>query len=181
MPCLTGKILPELSLNLTAFCFSLSTALTSSVASVCNSGDGGTGSCLDSYAFPPALDSLHRSALSHEEPLGVDGGTADCLNLLDAGFYHAELGPLAVCGQGSGVGEDDLERPAAKRLKMGLAAEPYLSEVGVGVGVEFEARSHHITSTKMAVSVTDFGEGGGGGYMGAHTNHLHQHASRQSE
>ncbi|KAL2087687.1 hypothetical protein ACEWY4_016515 [Coilia grayii] len=165
-------------------------ALTSSVASVCNPGDGGAGGCLDSYGYPAALDGLHRGsgALAHDEPLGVDGSAADCLNLLDAGFYHAELGPLAVCGgPGAGVvgvvGEvDDLERPAAKRLKMGLAAEPYLSEVGVGVGVEFEARPpHHITSTKMAVSVTDFGEGAGGGYMGAHANHLHQHAALQSE
>ncbi|XP_048090180.1 mesoderm induction early response protein 3a isoform X2 [Alosa alosa] len=160
-------------------------ALTSSVASVCNSGDGGTGGCLDSYAFPTSLDGLHRGPLSHEEPLGVDGSAADCLNLLDAGFYHAELGSLAVCGPGTGVGvvgEDELERPAAKRLKMGLAAaEPFLSEVGVGVGVEFEARPLHITSTKMAVSVSDFGEGGGGGYMGAHTNHLHQHTALQSE
>lgn len=123
----------------------------------------------------------------------MDSSAADCLNLLDAGFYHhAELGPLAVCGPGTAVGvgvgvgvgvvgEDELERPAAKRLKMGLAAEPFLSEVGVGVGVEFEARPHHITSTKMAVSVTDFGDGGGGGYMGVHASHLHQHTALQSE
>lgn len=183
-------------------------ALTSSVASVCNPVDGvgvpGAGGCLDSYGYPTALDGLHhhhRGALGHhgDDSLGgvpgvVDSSTAaDCLSLLDAGFYHTELGSLAVCAAGPGPGGvvgvgvgvgggvvggevvDDLERPPAKRMKMGLATESYLSDVGVGV--EFEARPthHHITSTTMAVSVTDFSEGAGGGYMGTHASHLHQH------
>ncbi|XP_063067721.1 mesoderm induction early response protein 3a [Engraulis encrasicolus] len=167
-------------------------ALTSSVASVCNPVDGvgvpGAGGCLDSYGYPTALDGLHhhhRGALGHhgDDSLGgvpgvVDSSTAaDCLSLLDAGFYHTELGSLAVCGVVGGEVVDDLERPPAKRMKMGLATESYLSDVGVGVGVEFEARPthHHITSTTMAVSVTDFSEGAGGGYMGTHASHLHQH------
>ncbi|KAG9263022.1 mesoderm induction early response protein 3 [Astyanax mexicanus] len=149
-------------------------ALTSSVASVCNSGDV---SCLDSYNFS-SLDGLHRGPLGHDEPLGFSGnGEGDCLNLLDSGFYHSDLGQLNVCSE-------DCERPPVKRLKMGLS-EPFLNEVAVGsrsMGVDFEGRTHHITSAKMAVSVTDFGglsAGEAGSYMGSHT--LHQHTALQSE
>ncbi|KAG7322554.1 hypothetical protein KOW79_013900 [Hemibagrus wyckioides] len=132
-------------------------ALTSSVASVCNPSDVG---CLDSYSFSP-LDGLHRASLSHSEPLSFSGnGDGDCLNLLDAGFYHSELGQLNVCGE-------DCERPPAKRLKMGLP-EPFLNERSMAVD---------FTSTKMAVSVTDFSDSGS--YMASHT--LHQHTALQSE
>ncbi|XP_026876072.2 mesoderm induction early response protein 3a [Electrophorus electricus] len=147
-------------------------ALTSSVASVCNPGDT---SCLDSYSFSP-LDGLHRGPLGHDEPLGFSSnGDGECLNLLDAGFYHSDLGQLGVCGEGC-------ERPAAKRLKMGLS-EPFLNEVGGRtVGMDFEGHAHHITSAKMAVSVTDFGSlsaSEAGGYMGGHGRH--QHTALQSE
>lgn len=133
------------------------TALTSSVASVCNPSDVG---CLDSYSFSP-LDGLHRASLSHSEPLSFSGnGDGDCLNLLDAGFYHSELGQLNVCGE-------DCERPPTKRLKMGLP-EPFLNERSMAVD---------FTSTKMAVSVTDFSDSGS--YMASHA--LHQHTALQSE
>ncbi|KAG7476583.1 hypothetical protein MATL_G00084460 [Megalops atlanticus] len=146
-------------------------ALTNSVATVCNPADV---TCLDSYTFPP-LDSLHRGALSHEEPLGFSSnGDADCLNLLDTGFYHSDLNPINMCGE-------DCERPS-KRLKMGLS-EPFINDVSVStLGVDFENRTHHITSAKMAVSVTDFGSLSAGepnGFMSQHT--LHQHTALQSE
>lgn len=148
---------------------SLSAALTSTVASVCNPSDV---SCLDSYNFSP-LDGLHRGPLSHEEPLNYSSnGDGDCINLLETGFYHSDLGQINVCGE-------DCDRPAAKRLKLGLS-EPFMNDVSVGgrsVAVDFEGRTHHITSAKMAVSVSDFGEAGS--YMGAHT--LHQHTTLQSE
>ncbi|KAG7276133.1 hypothetical protein CRUP_011809 [Coryphaenoides rupestris] len=149
------------------------TALSNTVATVCSPAE--VGGCLDSYSFPP-LEGLHRAgALSHDEPLGFSanggvggGGDPDCLNMLDAGFYHSDpLGPLGgVC---VGVAKD-CERPS-KRLKMALP-DSYIGDVSVGnLGVvDFEARrttSHHhrITGTKMAVSVTDFGSlaAGGGG------------------
>ncbi|XP_035246520.1 mesoderm induction early response protein 3a [Anguilla anguilla] len=152
-------------------------ALTNSVATVCNPSDV---SCLDSYSFPP-LESLHRGALSHEEPLGFPGnGDGDCLNLLDAGFYHSDLSGLGVCGGG-----EDLERPS-KRLKMGLA-EPFAADVSVGaLGAGFDGRAHHITSAKMAVSVTDFGSLAAGepnGFMGPHAlrQHTHAHTALPSE
>ncbi|KAJ8287204.1 hypothetical protein GJAV_G00048870 [Gymnothorax javanicus] len=144
-------------------------ALTSSVATVCNPAEV---SCLDSYNFPP-LESLHRGALSHEEPLGFPTN-GDCLNLLDGSFYHSDLGGLGLCGE-------DLERPS-KRLKMGLG-EPYSADVSLGA--TFEGRPHHITSAKMAVSVTDFGSLATGvepnGFMGSHLLHQHTHTALQSE
>uniref|UniRef100_A0AAY4ARL6 Mesoderm induction early response 1, family member 3 b n=1 Tax=Denticeps clupeoides TaxID=299321 RepID=A0AAY4ARL6_9TELE len=149
-------------------------ALTSSVASVCNPGDA---SCLDSYSFP-SLDGLHRPSMGHEESLGFSGsGDSECLNLLDTGFYHSDLGQINMCNE-------DCERPPSKRLKMGVA-EPFMSEVPVSsrpMGVDFEGRGHHITSAKMAVSVTDFSSlsaSEGGSYMGTHS--LHQHTALQSE
>ncbi|XP_056592873.1 mesoderm induction early response protein 3a [Triplophysa dalaica] len=147
-------------------------ALTSTVASVCNPADV---SCHDSYNFPP-LDGLHRGSLSHDEPLNYSSnGDGDCLNLLETGFYHSDLGQLNVCG-------DDCERPPAKRLKMGLS-EPFINDVSVGSrNMDFESRRHHITSAKMAVSVTDFGglsPSETGSYMATHT--LHQHTALQTE
>uniref|UniRef100_A0A4W5Q343 Mesoderm induction early response 1, family member 3 a n=1 Tax=Hucho hucho TaxID=62062 RepID=A0A4W5Q343_9TELE len=123
-------------------------ALTSSVASVCNPSDVG---CLDSYSFPP-LEGLHRGSLSHDESLGFipnGAGDPDCINLLDAGFYHSDLGQLATC-------TDDYDRPPSKRLKMSLP-EPFNEATVENLGLDYEARPHPITSTKMAVSVTDFG------------------------
>ncbi|KAK1174355.1 mesoderm induction early response protein 3-like [Acipenser oxyrinchus oxyrinchus] len=152
------------------------TALTNTVATVCNSADV---NCLESYTFSP-LDSLHRGPLNHvpvvnEEPLNfTTNGDNDCLNLLDAGFYHSDLNQINMCSE-------DCERPA-KRLKMGLS-EPFINDVSVNnLGVDFENHTHHITSAKMAVSVADFGSlssNESNGFMNSHT--LHQHAALQSE
>uniref|UniRef100_A0A8C1W6N7 Mesoderm induction early response 1, family member 3 a n=1 Tax=Cyprinus carpio TaxID=7962 RepID=A0A8C1W6N7_CYPCA len=164
----SGRIEPptEQQLNLlNSITASDLSALTSTVASVCNPADV---SCLDSYSFS-SLDGLHRGPLSHEEPLNYSGnGDGDCLNLMETGFYHSDLGQIGVCGE-------DCERPPAKRLKMGLS-EPFLND-NRNMSVDFEGRTHHITSAKMAVSVSDFSEAGS--YMGAHT--LHQHTALQSE
>uniref|UniRef100_A0A8C1DKW1 Mesoderm induction early response 1, family member 3 a n=1 Tax=Cyprinus carpio carpio TaxID=630221 RepID=A0A8C1DKW1_CYPCA len=164
----SGRIEPptEQQLNLlNSITASDLSALTSTVASVCNPADV---SCLDSYSFS-SLDGLHRGPLSHEEPLNYSSdGDGDCLNLLETGFYHSDLGQIGVCGE-------DCERPPAKRLKMGLS-EPFIND-SRSLAVDFEGRTHHITSAKMAVSVSDFGEAGS--YMGAHT--LHQHTALQSE
>lgn len=167
--------------------------MSNSVATVCSPADVG---CLDSYSFPP-LDSLHRGALGHDEPLGYPGGGSggsvvggggepDCLNMLDAGFYHSDLGQLGgVCVN------KDCERPS-KRLKMALP-DPFINDVSVGgLGVDFDARRtathhhHRITGAKMAVSVTDFGSLGGAGepngFLGGHARHHTQHtAALQSE
>ncbi|XP_016362476.1 mesoderm induction early response protein 3a isoform X1 [Sinocyclocheilus anshuiensis] len=162
----SGRIEPptEQQLNLlNSITASDLSALTSTVASVCNPADV---SCLDSYNFS-SLDGLHRGPLSHEEPLNYSSD-GDCLNLLETGFYHSDLGQISVCGE-------DCERPPAKRLKMGLS-EPFLND-NRNMGVDFEGRTHHITSAKMAVSVSDFSEAGS--YIGAHT--LHQHTALQSE
>ncbi|TKS78510.1 Mesoderm induction early response protein 3 [Collichthys lucidus] len=159
------------------------TALSNSVATVCSPAEV---SCLDSYSFPP-LESLHRGSLNHDESLGFpsNGADPDCLNMLDAGFYHSELGQLGgVCVN------KDCERPS-KRLKMALP-DSFISDVSVGnLGVDFEARRtaahhHRITGAKMAVSVTDFGSLAGSGepngFLGAHARHHTQHtAALQSE
>ncbi|XP_026199587.1 mesoderm induction early response protein 3b isoform X2 [Anabas testudineus] len=159
------------------------TALSNSVATVCSPAEV---SCLDSYSFPP-LESLHRGSLNHDESLGFpsNGSDPDCLNMLDAGFYHSDLGQLGgVCVN------KDCERPS-KRLKMALP-DSFISDVSVGnLGVDFEARRttthhHRITGTKMAVSVTDFGSLAGSGepngFLGAHARHHTQHtAALQSE
>ncbi|KAM3611685.1 uncharacterized protein V6R79_022537 [Siganus canaliculatus] len=159
------------------------TALSNSVATVCSPAEV---SCLDSYSFPP-LDTLHRGSLNHDESLGFpsNGADPDCLNMLDAGFYHSELGQLGgVCVN------KDCERPS-KRLKMALP-DSFINDVSVGnLGVDFEARRtaahhHRITGAKMAVSVTDFGSlaasGEPNGFLGAHARHHTQHtAALQSE
>ncbi|XP_042277389.1 mesoderm induction early response protein 3 isoform X2 [Thunnus maccoyii] len=159
------------------------TALSNSVATVCSPAEV---SCLDSYSFPP-LESLHRGSLNHEESLGFpsNGADPDCLNMLDAGFYHSDLGQLGgVCVN------KDCERPS-KRLKMALP-DSFINDVSVGnLGVDFEARRktthhHRITGAKMAVSVTDFGSLAGSGepngFLGGHARHHTQHtAALQSE
>ncbi|KAL3062805.1 mesoderm induction early response protein 3 isoform X1 [Trematomus bernacchii] len=147
------------------------TALSNTVATVCNPAEVG---CMDSYSFPP-LESLHRGSLNHGESLGFpsNGADPDCLNMLDAGFYHS-----------------DCERPS-KRLKMALP-DSFINDVSVGnLGVDFETRRttthhHRITGAKMAVSVTDFGSLAGSGepngFLGAHARHHTQHsAALQSE
>ncbi|XP_051973393.1 mesoderm induction early response protein 3a [Xyrauchen texanus] len=173
----SGRIEPptEQQLNiLNSITASDLSTLTSTVASVCNPADV---SCLDSYSFSP-LDGLHRGTLSHEEPLNYsNNGDGGCLNLLETGFYHSDLGQINVCSE-------DCERPTAKRLKMGLS-EQFINDVSVGnrnMGLDFESRTHHITSAKMAVSVTDFAglpAGDADSFMTAHA--LHQHVALQSE
>uniref|UniRef100_A0A8C6P5L7 MIER family member 3 n=1 Tax=Nothobranchius furzeri TaxID=105023 RepID=A0A8C6P5L7_NOTFU len=135
------------------------TALSNTVATVCTPAEV---SCLDSYSFPP-LESLHRGSLNHDESLGFtsNGTNSDCLNMLDAGFYHSDLGQFG----GECVGKD-CERPS-KRLKMTLH-DSFINDVSVAnLGVDFETRRtathHRITGTKMAVSVTDFGSLAGSG------------------
>uniref|UniRef100_A0A3B4AP11 Uncharacterized protein n=2 Tax=Periophthalmus magnuspinnatus TaxID=409849 RepID=A0A3B4AP11_9GOBI len=147
------------------------TALSNTVATVCSPAEV---SCLDSYSFSP-LETLHRGPLNHEEPLGFpsNGGDPDCLNMLDAGFYHSDLG---------------CERPS-KRLKMALP-DSFMSDVSVG-GLDFESRRssthhHRITGAKMAVSVTDFGSLSNSaepnGFLSAHARHHTPHtAALQSE
>ncbi|XP_037339152.1 mesoderm induction early response protein 3 isoform X1 [Pungitius pungitius] len=151
------------------------TALSNTVATVCNPAEVG---CMDSYSF---------GSLNHDEPLGYpsNGADPDCLNMLDGGFYHSELGQLGgVCVS------KDCERPS-KRLKMALP-DSFISDVSVAnLGVDFEARRttthhHRITGAKMAVSVTDFGSLAGSGepngFLGAHARHHTQHtAALQSE
>ena len=152
------------------------------MATVCSPAEVG---CLDSYSFPP-MDSLHRGPLSHDEPLSFpsNGGDPDCLNMLDAGFYHSDLGQLGgVCGG------KDCERPS-KRLKMALP-DSFINDVSVAnLGVDFEGRRttghRRITGAKMAVSVTDFGSLAGSGepngFMGVHSRHHTQHSTAmQSE
>uniref|UniRef100_A0A667XN62 Mesoderm induction early response 1, family member 3 b n=1 Tax=Myripristis murdjan TaxID=586833 RepID=A0A667XN62_9TELE len=134
------------------------TALSNTVATVCSPAEV---SCLDSYSFPP-LESLHRGSLNHEESLGFpsNGADPDCLNMLDAGFYHSDLGQLGgVCVS------KDCERPS-KRLKMALP-DSFINDVSV-------------------VSVTDFGSLAGSGepngFLGAHARHHTQHTTAlQSE
>ncbi|XP_077378279.1 mesoderm induction early response protein 3 isoform X1 [Festucalex cinctus] len=150
------------------------TALSNRVATVCSSAEA---TCLDSYSFPP-LDGLHRASFTHDEPLGFPSGgadAADCLNMLDAGFYHSDLGQLSgVCVA------KDCERPS-KRLKMALPDSFMHGDVSVGnLAVDFEARRtaphhHRITGAKMAMSVTDFGEPNG--FLGGHARHHAQHAA----
>lgn len=164
-------------------CFLFLAALSNTVATVCSPAEVG---CLDSYSFPP-LDGLHRGSLNHEESLGFpsNGAESDCLNMLDTGFYHSELGQLGgVCVN------KDCERPS-KRLKMALP-DSFINDVSVGnLGVDFEARRttahhHRITGAKMAVSVTDFGSltgaGEPNGFLGSHARHHTQHTTAlQSE
>ncbi|CAK7321649.1 mesoderm induction early response protein 3 isoform X4 [Vulpes vulpes] len=170
--------LPDQQLNiLNSFTASDLTALTNSVATVCNPTDV---NCLDD-SFPP-LGNTPRGQVNHvpvvtEELLTLpSNGESDCFNLFETGFYHSELNPMNMCSEES-------ERPA-KRLKMGIAVpESFMNEVSVNnLGVDFENHTHHITSAKMAVSVADFGSLSASetnGFIGAHA--LHQHAALHSE
>lgn len=176
-----GEVCIRLNVLLRLFLFFA--ALSNTVATVCSPAEVG---CLDSYSFPP-LDGLHRGSLNHDEPLGFpsNGAESDCLNMLDTGFYHSELGQLGgVCVN------KDCERPS-KRLKMALP-DSFINDVSVGnLGVDFEARRttahhHRITGAKMAVSVTDFGSltgaGEPNGFLGSHARHHTQHTTAlQSE
>ncbi|XP_005319670.3 mesoderm induction early response protein 3 isoform X2 [Ictidomys tridecemlineatus] len=170
--------IPDQQLNiLNSFTASDLTALTNSVATVCNPTDV---NCLDD-SFPP-LGNTPRGQVNHvpvvtEELLTLpSNGESDCFNLFETGFYHSELNPMNMCSEES-------ERPA-KRLKMGIAVpESFMNEVSVNnLGVDFENHTHHITSAKMAVSVADFGSLSANetnGFISAHT--LHQHAALHSE
>ncbi|XP_043919734.1 mesoderm induction early response protein 3 isoform X2 [Protopterus annectens] len=154
------------------------TALTHSVATVCNSSNV---NCMDAYSYTP-LDSLPRAPVNHvpvatEESINLTAnGESECFNLLDTGFYHSDLTSVAVC-------TEDSDRPT-KKLKMGLAVpEAFINDVSVNaLGVDFENHTHHITSAKMAVSVADFSSlsaNDGKGFMNSHT--LHQHTALHSE
>lgn len=170
-------------LTRTLFLCLVFSALSNTVATVCSPAEV---NCLDSYSFPP-LDGLHRASLNHEESLGFpsNGADPDCLNMLETGFYHSDLGQLGgVCVN------KDCERPS-KRLKMALP-DSFINDVSVSnLGVDFEARRttthhHRITGAKMAVSVTDFGSLSGSGepngFLGAHARHHTQHTTAlQSE
>ncbi|KAH0502652.1 Mesoderm induction early response protein 3 [Microtus ochrogaster] len=168
--------IPDQQLNiLSSFTASDLTALTNSVATVCNPTDV---NCLDD-SFPP-LGNTPRGQVNHvpvvtEELLTLpSNGESDCFNLFETGFYHSELNPMC---------SEESERPA-KRLKMGIAVpESFMNEVSVNnLGVDFENHTHHITSAKMAVSVADFGSLSASetnGFISAHT--LHQHAALHSE
>ncbi|XP_036063092.1 mesoderm induction early response protein 3 isoform X1 [Onychomys torridus] len=168
--------IPDQQLNiLSSFTASDLTALTNSVATVCNPTDV---NCLDD-SFPP-LGNTPRGQVNHvpvvtEELLTLpSNGESDCFNLFETGFYHSDLNPMC---------SEESERPA-KRLKMGIAVpESFMNEVSVNnLGVDFENHTHHITSAKMAVSVADFGSLSANetnGFISAHT--LHQHAALHSE
>lgn len=168
--------IPDQPLNiLSSFTASDLTALTNSVATVCNPTDV---NCLDD-SFSP-LGNAPRGQVNHvpvvtEELLTLpSNGESDCFNLFETGFYHSELNPMC---------SEESERPA-KRLKMGIAVpESFMNEVSVNnLGVDFENHTHHITSAKMAVSVADFGSLSANetnGFINAHT--LHQHAALHSE
>ncbi|KAK2506332.1 hypothetical protein MC885_020792 [Smutsia gigantea] len=169
--------IPDQQLNiLNSFTASDLTALTNSVATVCNPTDV---NCLgDGF---PSLGSAPRGQVNHvsvvtEELLTLpSNGESDCFNLFETGFYHLELHPMNMCSEES-------ERPA-KRLKMGIAVpESFMNEVSVyNLGVDFENHTHHITSAKMAVSVADFGSLSASetnGFISAHA--LHQHAALHS-
>ncbi|XP_054540051.2 mesoderm induction early response protein 3 isoform X1 [Pan troglodytes] len=170
--------IPDQQLNiLNSFTASDLTALTNSVATVCDPTDV---NCLDD-SFPP-LGNTPRGQVNHvpvvtEELLTLpSNGESDCFNLFETGFYHSELNPMNMCSEES-------ERPA-KRLKMGIAVpESFMNEVSVNnLGVDFENHTHHITSAKMAVSVADFGSLSASetnGFISAHA--LHQHAALHSE
>lgn len=178
LTCNRPEPVPDQPLNiLSSFTASDLTALTNSVATVCNPT---AVNCLDD-SFPP-LANTPRGHVNHvpvvtEELLTLpSNGESDCFNLFETGFYHSELNPMC---------SEESERPA-KRLKMGIAVpESFMNEVSVNnLGVDFENHTHHITSAKMAVSVADFGSLSANetnGFINAHSLHQHQHAALHSE
>ncbi|XP_069819217.1 mesoderm induction early response protein 3 isoform X3 [Dendropsophus ebraccatus] len=153
------------------------TALTHSVATVCNNTDV---NCLND-GFP-ALDTLSRAPVNHV-PVGTEdllslptNGESDCFNLFETGFYPPELNTVSLCNEES-------ERPA-KRIKMGISVpDSFMNDVSVNnLGVDFENHTHHITSAKMAVSVADFSSLSANetnSFISSHT--LHHHTALQSE
>ncbi|XP_056408533.1 mesoderm induction early response protein 3 isoform X2 [Hyla sarda] len=152
------------------------TALTHSVATVCNNTDV---NCLND-GFP-ALDTLSRAPVNHV-PVGTEdllslptNGESDCFNLFETGFYPPELNTVSICNE-------EGERPA-KRIKMGISVpESFMNDVSVNnLGVDFENHTHHITSAKMAVSVADFSSLSANetnSFISSHTLH---HTALQSE
>ncbi|XP_035291435.1 mesoderm induction early response protein 3 isoform X1 [Anguilla anguilla] len=136
------------------------TALSGSVATVCSPGDA--------FGFAPLESLHHQGALGRDEALGfAPNGDANCLNMLDAGFYHADP-----------RGGKARDRPPPRRLKLGLS-EPFANDVSVtDLGVDYQPRGHphRLAGTKMAVSVTDFG-GEANGFRSLHQ----QHAALQAE
>ncbi|MEE6458289.1 hypothetical protein FKM82_000246 [Ascaphus truei] len=152
------------------------TALTNSVATVCNSTDV---NCLND-GFP-ALDTLPRGPVNHV-PAGTEdlltlhtNGESDCFNLFETGFYPSELNPVSLCNE-------EPERPM-KRLKMGISVpESYMNDVSVNnLGVDFENHTHHITSAKMAVSVADFSSLSANETNSFINSHALHHTALQSE
>ncbi|KAM4809714.1 mesoderm induction early response protein 3 [Rhinophrynus dorsalis] len=152
------------------------TALTNSVATVCNSTEV---NCLnDGFS---ALDALPRGSVNHV-PVGTEdlltlpsNGESDCFNLFETGFYPSEVNPLSLCNE-------EPERPA-KRIKMGISVpDTFINDVSVNnLGVDFENHSHHITSAKMAVSMADFSSLAANetnSFINSHTLH---HTALQSE
>ncbi|KAM8961443.1 mesoderm induction early response protein 3 isoform 2-T2 [Pelodytes ibericus] len=179
---LTGKLyisleslVPLYMVQTCVFSSSLS-ALTNSVATVCNSADV---NCLND-GFP-VLDSLPRGPVNHV-PVGTEdllalpsNGESDCFNLFETGFYPSELNTVSLCNE-------EEERPA-KRMKLGISVpEPFISDVSANnLGVDFENHTHHITSAKMAVSVADFSSLSANetnSFINSHTLH---HTALQSE
>ncbi|XP_075039413.1 mesoderm induction early response protein 3 isoform X2 [Mixophyes fleayi] len=152
------------------------TALTNSVATVCNNTDV---NCLND-GFP-ALDTLPRGPVNHV-PVGTEdlltlpsNGESDCFNLFETGFYPSELNPVSLCNE-------EAERPA-KRIKLGISVpDSFISDVSVNnLGVDFENHTHHITSAKMAVAVADFSSLSANetnSFISSHTLH---HTALQSE
>ncbi|OCT58048.1 hypothetical protein XELAEV_18002650mg [Xenopus laevis] len=152
------------------------TALTHSVATVCNSADV---DCLNDDF--PALDALPRVPVNHV-PVGTEdlltlpsNGESDCFNIFETGFYPSEVNTLNLCSE-------EPERPA-KRIKMGISVpESFISDVSVNnLSVDFENHTHHITSAKMAVSMADLSSLSANetsSFINSHTLH---HTALQSE
>lgn len=168
--------IPETQLNILHSITNDLTALTHSVATVCNSPDV---NCLND-GFPP-LDTLPRGTVNHV-PVAADdlltlpsNGESDCFTLFDTGFYPPELNSVTLCSE-------ETERPA-KRIKMGISVpEPFINDVSVNnLSVDFENHAHHITSAKMAVSMADFSSlsaNDTNSFISSHTLH---HTALQSE
>lgn len=166
---------PDLQVTFNTYPLLLS-ALTHSVATVCNNPDV---SCL-SDGFP-ALDTLSQGPVNHV-PVGTEdllslpaNGESDCFNLFETGFYPPDLNAVSLCNE-------EAERPA-KRIKMGISVpDSFMNDVSVNnLGVDFENHTHHITSAKMAVSVADFSSLSANetnSFLSSHTLH---HTALQSE
>ncbi|PIO29763.1 hypothetical protein AB205_0211510, partial [Aquarana catesbeiana] len=171
-----SESMPDTQLNILNITANDLTALTHSVANVCNSTDV---NCLND-GFP-SLDSLPRGSVNHV-PVGTEdllnlpsNGESDCFTLFETGFYPPDLNPVSLCGE-------ETERPA-KRIKMGISVpEPFINDVSVNnLSVDFDNHAHHITSAKMAVSMADFSSlsaNDTNSFISSHTLH---HTALQSE